>query len=96
MHWIALLPSHECERSGWSWRALQFTPRVAHADEALVLEVAASLRLWGGRRKLLERLFADPHPLSAARWAHGPTALQVLALLRLQCTGAPALGPRSR
>lgn len=92
MYWIALLPSHEGERSGWSWRALQFTPRVAHADEALVLEAAASLRLWGGRRRLLERLFADPQPLSAARWTQGPTALQALALLRLRCAGAPTRG----
>ena len=95
MYWIALLPSHECERSGWSWRALQFTPRVAHADEALVLEAAASLRLWGGRRRLLQRLFADPQPLSAVRWAQGPTALQALALLRLQCTGASARGMKA-
>ncbi len=92
MYWIALLPSHEGERSGWGWRALQFSPRVAQADEALVLEAAASLRLWGGRRQLLARLFADPQPLSAARWAQGPTALQALALLRLQCTGASTRG----
>ncbi len=95
MYWIALLPSHECERSGWSWRALQFTPRVAIADEALVLEAAASLRLWGGRRRLLQRLFADPQPLSTARWAQGPTALQALALLRLQGADGPTRGTKA-
>ena len=58
MYWIALLPSHEDERSAWGWRALQFTPRVAQVDEALLLEASASLRLWGGRKRLLRRLFA--------------------------------------
>ena len=33
MYWIALLPSHEDERTAWGWRALQFTPRVAEVDE---------------------------------------------------------------
>ena len=32
--------------------ALQFTPRVAIAEEAVLLEVAASLRLFGGRAAL--------------------------------------------
>jgi hypothetical protein len=34
----------------WSWRALQFTPRVALADGVVVLEISASERLFGGRR----------------------------------------------
>jgi len=82
MYWIALRPSLDGERSAWSWRALQFTPRVAVADEALVLEASACLRLWGGRRRLLERLFGNPQPLSPAPWAQAPTALKALALLR--------------
>ena len=50
MDWIALSPSHEDERTAWGWRCLHFTPRVAWLDEALVLEVSATERLWGGRR----------------------------------------------
>ncbi len=39
----------------WSWRALQFTPRVALADGVVVLEISASERLFGGRRALLRQ-----------------------------------------
>lgn len=72
---------------------MQFTPRVAVADEALVLEVSASLRLWGGRQRLLERLFGNPQPLSPAPWAQAPTSLKALALLRCAQDGrsAPAM-----
>ena len=49
MYWIALLPSHEDERTAWGWRALQFSPRVAQVDEALLVEASASLRL-GAKR----------------------------------------------
>ena len=64
MHWIALrplpcadapadpLPGQDETLRLWSWRALQFTPRVALADGAVVLEIAASERLFGGRRAL--------------------------------------------
>jgi protein ImuB len=87
MYWIALLPSREDERIAWGWRALQFTPRVAQVDEALLLEASGSLRLWGGRKALLWRLFHDTQPLAPAKWAQGRTALVALALLRLQLRG---------
>jgi protein ImuB len=90
MYWIALLPSHEDERCAWGWRALQFTPRVAQVDEALLLEVCASLRLWGGRKRLLRRLFDECEPLARARWAQGPTSLTALGLLRLKLRGEAA------
>ena len=95
MDWIALLPSREDERIAWGWRALQFTPRVAEVDEALLLEASASLRLWGGRKQLLRRLFDDDLPLAPAQWAQGRTALAALGLLRLQLRGAapPACVP---
>lgn len=95
MFWIALLPSHEEERQAWGWRALQFTPRVAHLDEALVLEVSACERLWGGRKRLLRRLLAPQEALSQPAWAAGASASIALALLRLQRRGeaAPAQGP---
>jgi len=87
MYWIALWPSHEDERAAWSWRALQFTPRVAWVDEALLLEVASSERLWGGRKRLLRRLLKTGEVLAPAPWACGDTSLVAIALLRLQCRG---------
>jgi protein ImuB len=81
MDWIALQPSHDDERVAWGWWALQFTPRVAWVDEALLLEVGASCQLFGGRKRLLRRLLAPPS-LGPAAWAPGATSLVALALLR--------------
>jgi protein ImuB len=83
MYWIALLPGHEEERSAWSWRALQFTPRVALLDEAVLLEASTSLRLWGGRQGLLKSLLRTT-ALAPAQWAEGRTALAALGLVRLR------------
>ena len=90
MYWIALLPSHEDERCAWGWRALQFTPRVAQVDEALLLELSASLRLWGGRKRLLHRLLQECEPLAGAQWAQGATSLTALGLLRMKLRGETA------
>ena len=87
MYWIALLPFHDEERTAWGWRALQFTPRVAQVDQALLLEIAGSERLWGGRQRLLRRLVQGCEPLAGAQWAHGVTSLVALALLRLKLRG---------
>jgi protein ImuB len=84
MDWIALWPSHDDERTAWAWRCLQFTPRVAWLDEALVLEVSATRRLWGGRRPLLKKLFDAGDVLTPSPWAAGSTAQVALALLRLK------------
>lgn len=92
MDWIALSPSHEGERTAWGWHALAFTPRVAWLDEALVLEISSTQRLWGGRRKLLGRLLDAGEALTPAPWASGSTAQVALALLRLKKLGA-ALPP---
>ncbi|AVS86712.1 hypothetical protein C8239_10855, partial [Paracidovorax avenae] len=94
------------------WWALRFTPRVALLDEAVLLEVSCTERLWGGRAHLLA-LLRQGHgasPPSAPRgapagggpdpgeepscpdevpMAQAPTALQALALLRLQAEGRP-------
>ncbi|HSV35303.1 MAG TPA: DNA polymerase Y family protein [Ramlibacter sp.] len=88
MYWIALLPSREEERIAWGWRALQFTPRVAQVDEALLLEASGSLRLWGGRKALVHRLLHHELPLSGVTWAQGGTARVALAWLRLQLQGS--------
>lgn len=62
MDWIALLPPHEDEAAAWGWQALRFTPRVARVEEAVLLEVSASCRLFGGAQALLEALLADSVP----------------------------------
>lgn len=90
MDWIALSPSPEGERLAWTWWALRFTPRVAQVEEAILLEVSASLRLFGGRRGLLQLLLKSRTDLPAPPWAAGPTALVALALLRCKLRALPA------
>lgn len=87
MYWIALQPSPNELRAAWGWRALQFTPRVAEVQEALLLEASASERLFGGRKRLLRRLLKGSCELPAPHWAEGATSLVALALLRLQLRG---------
>ena len=90
MDWIALQVSPESQTLAWSWQGLRFTPRVARLDEALVLEVSASWRLFGGAEALLQALLipeAPLAPLSASQWARGPTSGVALALLRLKGVG---------
>ena len=62
--------------------ALQFTPRVAVAEEAVLLEVGASLRLFGGRAVLRERLWPGACELGAVALAWAPQARAALALAR--------------
>ena len=62
--------------------ALQFTPRVAVADEAVVMELAASVRLFGGWRALRERVVSEGSELGVGRIAWAPNSLAALALAR--------------
>ena len=62
--------------------ALQFTPRVAVADEAVVMELAASVRLFGGQRALRERVQAEGAELGVGQLAWAPNSLAALALAR--------------
>ncbi|MFA7580767.1 translesion DNA synthesis-associated protein ImuA [Castellaniella sp.] len=62
--------------------ALQFTPRVAIADEAVVLEAEASTRLFGGRRALHERIAAEGREMGMAALAWAPNSLAALACVR--------------
>ena len=65
-----------------AWQVLRFGPRVALLEEAVLLEAQASLRLWGGKRRLLqelERLEAGGDPIIMAS---APSALAALALAR--------------
>ena len=102
MQWIALRwqpeaeieaevgapPSPVLSTEALGWWALQFTPRVAWLDEALVLEVSACERLWGGQRQLLRQMDAlNPVPLHRLRKVLGATAPVALARLRLFAAG---------
>ncbi|MGH8822803.1 MAG: DNA polymerase Y family protein, partial [Rhodoferax sp.] len=87
MDWIALLPP-EADRTAWGWWALRFTPRVAQVQEALLLEVSASQRLWGGRQRLLHQLIKLNPLETLVTYAQGATSLVATALLRLACRGA--------
>lgn len=62
--------------------ALQFTPRVAHATDAVLMEVDASTRLFGGRRALRDRIVHASSELGVAQVAWAPTSLAALALAR--------------
>lgn len=62
--------------------ALQFTPRVAVADEAVVMELAASVRLFGGWHALRERVVSDAAELGVSQVAWAPNSLAALALAR--------------
>jgi len=83
MWWIALLPAPLAEPGpALAWWALGYTPRVARLQGAVVLEVQASLRLFGGAPALLRRLMAEAGALGVQRIGVAPTALAALALAR--------------
>ena len=70
---------------------LAFTPRVVLFEEAVLMDVTASLRLFGGLRRLVELMqqrlasFFATHQLQAqARHASGATSLIALGKLRQQ------------
>lgn len=89
MLWSALLPRTDDPVSPIDtalealaiW-ALQFTPRVAVADEAVVMEVAASVRLFGGQQALAERVQREGREVGVERLAWAPNSLAALALAR--------------
>lgn len=93
MWWAALClpppaasPCPDAALAGLATWALQFTPRVALLDEAVLLEVQASLRLFGGAKALCRRVEREAPLLGAERSAWAGTGLGALALAR---AGAP-------
>jgi protein ImuB len=74
------------------WHALALTPRVSLMEDAVVMEVGASLRLFGGLSRLLQKLLAihkdhkDAGDAYVLMGAQGQTALAALGRLR---TGLP-------
>lgn len=90
MLWSAILPdpkfgtasrTEAAQRALAVW-ALQFTPRVALVDEAVLMEVEASVRLFGGRRALRDRVLDEGRELGVAQLAWAPNGLAALALAR--------------
>ncbi|NZA02960.1 DNA polymerase Y family protein [Ottowia beijingensis] len=77
-------------REALGWWALQFTPHVAWVDEALLLEVSASLRLWGGLKALMRRINESNPAPAVVQQAQEATGLVAIALLRLR-SGRQAL-----
>ncbi|WP_457426859.1 DNA polymerase Y family protein [Roseateles sp. P5_E7] len=87
MRWLALCCRPDApagDVDALAWLALSFTPRVARLEEAVVAEVSASLRLFGGARALRGKLQAQAElvGLSVGAMAWAPTALAALALAR--------------
>ena len=102
MHWIALSASKATASAqpadpqlALGWWALSYTPRVALLDEAVLMEVSASERLWGGRARLLKLIFEIDRPPALSDGAFAATSLQALGLLRLAVHGTarPARQP---
>ena len=62
--------------------ALQFTPRVAVADGAVLMEVEGSVRLFGGRRALRDHVWSEGRELGVSQLAWAPNSLAALALAR--------------
>ena len=88
--WAALLfrpaddnsPLNDDALRGLATWALQFTPRVAVVDEAVVMELGASVRLFGGKRAMRDRVRQESFELGVASLAWAPTSVAALALAR--------------
>lgn len=77
--------------------ALAFTPAVTlEAADTVLLEVQASLRLFGGAQALCQRLLQALAPLRhRVQWAAAPSALGAALLARMGLPQAAALGPQA-
>lgn len=90
MLWAALLlpvppsPSRSTDAvDGLATWCLQFTPHVAVIEaSAVVMEVEHSARLFGGKRKLAERVREECPDLGVQALSWAPTSLAALALAR--------------
>ncbi len=80
-HAFADARAAETARALAAW-ALQFTPRVALLEQAVVLELASSLRLFGGFDALCRRLREQAIELGAQALAWAATSQAALALAR--------------
>ena len=99
-HWAALLipPAHNTsfiDKHGIAVWALQFTPRVAYLDEAVVMEVQACLRLFGGEKSLKARVTEESREQGVETIGWAPTSLAALAFARSGVTDGFA-GPLAK
>lgn len=74
-------PSPDALRAVAVW-ALQFSPRVTVSEDAVLMEVEASTRLFGGKRALRDRVVAEADELGAVQVAWASTSLAAHALAR--------------
>ena len=85
MHWAALLTdvrtdsSSACDTAGIALWALQFTPRVTCSGQAVMLETAQSLRLFGGQAQLHAQVESGAREMGVLFTAWAPTRLAALA-----------------
>ena len=100
MRWIALRPPAEPASAPWAqgasggadtlqalgWHALGFTPRVTLLEDAVLLEVSASVRLFGGAKGLLQQLLLSylesNKAIAQVGYAQGATSLIAIGRLR--------------
>lgn len=96
MLWCSLIPlapegstpeTHTWAQRLLGWWALRFSPRVVLLDEAVLVEVSGSLRLFGGAEALRQRLLDGAPAPGCPRLAWAPTSLAALALLRHEAEG---------
>lgn len=81
-------PADARTQQALGWHALAFTPRVTLVDEAVLMEVSASVRLFGGLAKLLKKLATSFWGQAEGCLRCAPGATAALALGRLR-TGLP-------
>jgi protein ImuB len=74
-------PSIDALRAVAVW-ALQFTPRVTVSEDAVLMEVESSTRLFGGKRALRDRVVAEASELGVQKVAWASTSLAAHALAR--------------
>jgi protein ImuB len=93
-HWIALQPELADAKTGSAeltdpvqvlgWWALRYTPKVARFNQVLLLEVAASTRLWGGLPVLMQHVLTSKRPVDFINYAQGATSLIAIAHLLVE------------
>ena len=88
MHWIALQPDEAEQLTPLGWQALQFSPKVARValnegEEALLMEISASERLFGGQQALLRQIYTANKALGSVKYAQAATSLIALAKLQI-------------
>jgi len=94
MLWAALLPNPaqsdesriDAVHALATW-CLQFTPRASVVEPttpsaAVVMELEASIRLFGGKRRLVERIKTESAELDVGQLSWAPTSLAAVALAR--------------